>query len=252
MSDLSPIIRSITPAISIFSIPFKRFGLMPIGGRSTAIKLQSGDIWIYVSTPLQESTKAEIARLGGEVKYLVVPDMEHTMNISAFHKAYPTAICVGPEGVAAKKPDVKFAFEYSTNGLAGPAEKAGFEEEIESCYFKSHANKDLAFLHKPSGTLIEADVLFNLPATEQHPGSGHGILGSLNGHMAPGTTMHKKMIAGIASSDKHAFGVAAAIVAGWSWDRLIPCHGDVLETGGKNAWTSTLGDLIAAAASPKK
>jgi len=86
--------------------------------------------------------------------------------------------------------------------------------------------------------------------------------------------MHKKMIAGIASSDKQfvpspllcfflcpttreltspflfsfsAFGVAAAIVAGWSWDRLIPCHGDVMETGGKNAWTSTLGDLIAAA-----
>lgn len=27
--------------------------------------------------------------------------------------------------------------------------------------------QDLAFLHKPSGTLIEADLLFNLPANEQ-------------------------------------------------------------------------------------
>lgn len=105
--------------------------------------------------------------------------------------------------------------------------------------------------------------------------------------------MHKKMIAGIASSDKQfvhlqlnpsfslvppfdarahadffrlsfrfilllffggssAFGVSAAIVAGWSWDRLIPCHGDVLETGGKKAWTSTLGELMALAAQPGK
>lgn len=68
MADVQTIIRSLTPAISIFSIPFRRFGVMPIGGRTTAIKLQDGNIWIYVSTPLQAETKAEIARLGGDVK----------------------------------------------------------------------------------------------------------------------------------------------------------------------------------------
>jgi len=25
------------------------------------------------------------------------------------------------------------------------------------------------------------------------------------------------------------------------WDRLIPCHGDVIETGGKNAWNTIWG-----------
>lgn len=28
----------------------------------------------------------------------------------------------------------------------------------------------------------------------------------------------------------------ATVVSGWDWDRLIPCHGDVLETGGKALW----------------
>lgn len=56
-------------------------------------------------------------------------------------KAYPNAICVGPEGIIKKKTDVKFAGEYTTNGLAGPNEQFGYETEIESCYFKSHANK---------------------------------------------------------------------------------------------------------------
>ena len=26
------------------------------------------------------------------------------------------------------------------------------------------------------------------------------------------------------------------VVSGWDFDRLIPCHGDVLETGGKALW----------------
>jgi len=31
----------------------------------------------------------------------------------------------------------------------------------------------------------------------------------------------------------------AQIVAGWDFDRIIPCHGDVIETKGKEAWRST-------------
>jgi len=34
-------------------------------------------------------------------------------------------------------------------------------------YFSGFRNKDVAFLHKPSKSLIEADLLLNLPANEQ-------------------------------------------------------------------------------------
>ena len=34
-------------------------------------------------------------------------------------------------------------------------------------YFSGFRNKDVAFLHAPSKTLIVADLIFNLPATEQ-------------------------------------------------------------------------------------
>lgn len=84
-----------------------------------------------------------------------------------YHQAYPEALCIGPEGVKAKVSSVKWAGEYKTNGLASAAERFGFEDEIESCYFAPHPNKDIAFLHKPTKTLIQADLLFNLPANEQ-------------------------------------------------------------------------------------
>jgi hypothetical protein len=34
-------------------------------------------------------------------------------------------------------------------------------------YFSGHRNKEVAYFHSASKTLIEADLLFNLPANEQ-------------------------------------------------------------------------------------
>ena len=48
--------------------PFSRFGLVPIGGRSTAIKLKAGGVWVLASTPLDTETKTRIDALG-PVKY---------------------------------------------------------------------------------------------------------------------------------------------------------------------------------------
>ena len=49
--------------------PFKRFGIIPIGGRSTAVQLKDGGVWVLASTPLNEVTKNKLAELG-EVRYV--------------------------------------------------------------------------------------------------------------------------------------------------------------------------------------
>jgi len=41
---------------------------------------------------------------------------------------------------------------------------------------------------------------------------------------------------GPGSSDRAAFGESARRVSGWDFDRIVPCHGDVIETGGKAKW----------------
>lgn len=65
---IQPVIRNVTPNLTTFSQPFARFGLFPIGGRSTAIKL-SGEkgVWILASTPLDEPTQERLKEMG-EVK----------------------------------------------------------------------------------------------------------------------------------------------------------------------------------------
>jgi hypothetical protein len=40
--------------------------------------------------------------------------------------------------------------------------------QIKLQYFPGHTNKEVAVLHIPSRTLIQADLIFNLPCTEQY------------------------------------------------------------------------------------
>lgn len=59
--------------------PFKRFGVVPVGGRSTVVRLANSDLWVLASTPLDDPTKAQISELGGRVRYIIGPDAVHSL-----------------------------------------------------------------------------------------------------------------------------------------------------------------------------
>lgn len=69
--------------------PFARFGIIPLGGRSTAIKLANGDVWVMASTPFDEPTKATLAKMG-PVRYIVGADSVHHLYLGAFLDLSPT------------------------------------------------------------------------------------------------------------------------------------------------------------------
>ena len=52
-----------------------------MGGRSTAIKLSSGDVWVIASTPFSDETKAAVEKLG-TVKYILAADSDHHFFLS--------------------------------------------------------------------------------------------------------------------------------------------------------------------------
>ncbi|KAL5498480.1 hypothetical protein ACEPAH_1833 [Sanghuangporus vaninii] len=231
----STVIREVSKDVWTFSCPFSRFGIFPVGGRSTAIKLSNGDLWVLASTPLDSMTKAKLDELGGRVKYIVGADAVHNLFLPEFKKTYPDAKLLGvPDHLS--KPDLK---ELKFDGVYGrdpEGTKYGFEDEIKSCYFSGFQNQDVAFNHIASRTLIEADLLFNLPASEQYSkSSSSGKVPLVGGMLNPYSWMHKKFVWG-AGKDKEAMKRDARTVSGWDFDRVIPCHGDVIETNGKKAW----------------
>ncbi|GAA5830087.1 hypothetical protein JCM5353_000704 [Sporobolomyces roseus] len=244
------VIRKLDDQVTIFSLPFKRLGLVPFGGRSTAIKLQSGNVWLAASHPLCPETLQTIQSLG-PVKHIVMLDAEHGMYTETYHKAFPDAKLYFPPGATKKWKSKGLISEGSTSvftyeeGKPDPFE-LDTNGEIKSADFtRAHLNEDLAFFHAPTKTMIEADLLMALPPTEQYSKSSQRSTLPFLSHVKPGSTAHKKMLWYMVSKDKQEMSRAAKQVASWDFDRLIPCHGDVIEPGGKKAWLDTYADFLA-------
>ncbi|KZV76833.1 hypothetical protein PENSPDRAFT_679849 [Peniophora sp. CONT] len=239
MSDIKTVIREVTDGVWTFSRPFTRLNFWHIGGRSTAIKLSSGGVWILASTTLDEPTRKVIDKLG-PVQYIVGADAGHYLFLGEYQKAYPEAKLLTVEVVAKKAKDLN----YRVDGFwsdANPVQEFGFEEDIKSCYFSGFENKDVAFLHKSSRTLIQADLLFNSPCTEQYSMYGwpwnrgkqfFGLFGGV--HAWSGLAQF--LVNQLGKGDPEAMTRDARTVAGWDFGRVIPCHGDVIETRGNDAW----------------
>jgi len=235
MSGSELVIREVTKGVWTFSRPFARFGFLPIGGRSTAIQLQKGGVWILASTPLDGETKTTLDKMG-PVKYIVGADAVHHLYVGDYKKAYPDAKLIAPEEAISRHGDKELAFD-GVWGRDPPNTLYGFEDELDYCYFSGFKNKDVAFLHKPSKSLIEADLLMNLPCIEQYSKSKTSNM--LRGvGLGPSSWIHSR-ITGSLGTDKAAMKRDAKTVAGWDFDRIIPCHGDVIEKNAKKAWEDT-------------
>jgi len=234
MSDT--VIREVTRNVWTFSRPFSRFGLIQLGGRSTAIRMKDGGVWLLASTPLDEGTKSTLDNIG-PVRFIISPDAVHHLFLTQYKKAYPSAKVIGPEAALARLEDKSLKFD----GVWGrdPVDtKYGFEDDIKACYFDGFKNKDIAFFHPDSKTLIEADLLMNLPGTEQYSKQPSKWRFPFQSSLNPWSSLHPHVVWAL-GINKEAMKRDAKTVASWDFERIIPCHGDVIEERGKDAWLST-------------
>lgn len=194
--------------------------------------------------------------MGNNVKYLIAPDIEHHISLTPWHKEYPQAEVIAPHGLKEKReknPDTKgleyhHILEPNHGDSNAPSRHISdeFNNEFNIEYVYGHVNREIVFLHKASKTLIEADLIFNLPATEQYSRTDEdptkGILNRLMNGMqtATGNNIWQKRFLWYALSrpDRKAFTQSMERINDWDFDRIIPCHGDVIETGGKGVFES--------------
>ena len=221
--------------ITTFSRPFKRMSLFHIGARSTAVTLSDSTVMLFSPTQYDDITKAKLDSMP-TVSYLVALDEVHYLNIKKYKEVYPKAKVIGPDSLTkAKGVPVDIAF------TAQDREKSfGPQGEVKAVYFPGFSNKDIAFLHVPTRTLIQADLMFNLPAREQYSqaDSPHVVdsfpTSFFSWMLHPGSGTHKRFLwyANKTAEMKR----DAKVVSGWDFDRIIPCHGDVIQKDGKKLW----------------
>jgi hypothetical protein len=249
------VIRNVTPDIKTFSTPFLRFGRVKIGGRGTAVRLASGSTAIFSPVAITPTVRREMASMG-PTKYLVALDQEHHIFLEDWHKEFPDAKVIAPETLPEYR-DKQGYFKIPAQNwhlFTAQASKEGklsvdadFDSEFDFTYVDGHANKEIVFNHRKSGTLIEGDLLFNLPATEQFSKSGidpkTGLLTRMfnwiNSTSGEALAQRRMIWHGIAQ-DKPAYNREVARISGWNFDKIIPCHGDVIETGGKGIFDKVM------------
>jgi len=204
------------------------FGL-PISSRMTVLRLPSG-LWVHSPVPL-ELVRDELDDLG-EVAWRVAPNLMHHLYQLPYQEAYPASRLVAPEGLAAKRPELRIDVPLS----APPAE---WRNHLASCAVAGNPTLDeTVFLHRPSRTLILTDLAVHMGPWNHWGVRLYARLNRCYGRLALSYAL-KAMF-----KDRLAARRSIEEILGWEFDRIIPAHGPVIETGGKDALRSAFDWLL--------
>ncbi|KAL6789613.1 hypothetical protein J3E68DRAFT_443419 [Trichoderma sp. SZMC 28012] len=245
----STVIRQVSPNITTVSIPFAQLGLLKTGGRTTIVQLQSGSLAVISPVRLTDVVRNALTATNGTVKYIIAPNLEHYMQIGAWKAEFPDACLIVPEGgpeKCAKKLglgreifDIIYTASESQKDISEE-----FDNEFDVQYIDSMDSHEIVLFHKPTHTVIEADLLFNVPAVEQFSKSGQsatsGVLTKLVSPIFstayPATWQKRLAWYILGAKDRVAFAASLQRIYSWDFDRIIPCHGDVIESEAKNVF----------------
>ncbi|KAK5278299.1 hypothetical protein LTR20_004095 [Exophiala xenobiotica] len=249
MSTTSTVIRDVSPTITTFSTPFNRFAplgyrkLVAVGLRATAIVLHdtSNRILLLNPIPLETSIRDKLTDLGGV--HFIAADLGHHLYVKDYLAVWPSAKTIGVPGLERKRKDIKWDFIYgdSADRRNTPEDVFGFAEDMETVLFEGFITLCVAWYHKPTRTLIQSDLMMNLPCTEQYSPSSSDV-GILSREFAkrahPSSVWSRRLVYYVATTDYSLMRRDAKRVAEWDIQRIIPCHGDILDDGGNGAWAS--------------
>lgn len=125
----------------------------PYPTRSVIAQLADGTLWVWSPVQLTEDLRAQLDRLG-PVRHLVSPNKLHHLFLGAWHAAYPEALLWGPHSTIRKRRDLVFSPPLEDTP---PPVWGG---DIDQAWFRgSFAMDELMFLHRPSATVIVADLI---------------------------------------------------------------------------------------------
>ena len=221
---------------------------------TVAVRMSNGALAVFSPTALTPEVRSTLDAMGGNVKYITAPDIEHHIFISDWAKAFPSASVLGVEGLPEKReknPETKgtkFSHVWTKANKSSFKVDADFDKDFDYEFVDAHQNKELVFNFRPDRTVIQADLFFNLPATEQYSKSGDSattgimtkLFNSLMNTRGSATAQKRFIWYGPSSSDRKGFHESIHRINGWDFDRVIPCHGDVLETGGKGIFQKVM------------
>jgi Domain of unknown function (DUF4336) len=211
-------LRPLTDDLFVLEVSFRM-----LGGRMTVVRLPDGGLWLHSPVKLDEEKRKAVDALG-PVRFLVAPNTMHHLFLGDWAAAYPSARVLAPARLRQKRPDLRIDVELSDVMDVGqsPTLELLLAHGIPKL-------EEFVFLHRPSRTLLLTDLAFNIHDSPSWLARTYLKWSGAYGRLAP-TKLLKSMV-----KDRAALRAWRDRVLQWDFDRVVPCHGQVLERGGREA-----------------
>ena len=221
-------LRSLAPEIWVAEAPLRWLGV-ELGRRMTVIRLSSGELLVHSPAELSSDLRDAFAELG-EVRFVVPASRFHGhLYMEQYRDAYPQVALYAAPGLETRRKDLSF------QGRLGNDVDPRWREDIDQVLFPgSRFLSEIEFLHRPSGSLILGDLCMNLGPDKPLLSRAFGRLDGVYGRFAMPRTIR------LTVRNKRAARLSLERMLGWEFDRVIVGHGDVLESGGRQAVAGAL------------
>ncbi|MFP2911112.1 DUF4336 domain-containing protein [Pyxidicoccus sp. 3LFB2] len=215
-------LRPVAEDVYVFEVPF-RFAGLEVGGRMTVVRLPDGGLWVHSPVRLTPEARAAVDALG-PVRFLVAPNLMHHLFVQDWAAAYPEAKVAAPPRLRHKRPDLRIDIEL------GDGVDRGWARIIDQAFVRGMPKLDeCIFFHRPSRTVLITDLAFNVHRADSWRLRAYLKLSGAWQRLA--MTLTARMLIRHKPTVREVF----SRVRAWDAERVVVCHGDVVEKGGREA-----------------
>lgn len=197
--------------------------------RTIFVKLPHNKLLIYSPTN-PRLLDLEAVQALGEVTAIVAPNSVHSTYAQPTKAAFPNATLYSSPALTHRFPHRHWGTIVSTHVQVA-------DGVTLYCLSEMLPFQEIVVVHAPSRTLILADTAFNISRrTLRGAGIGVNVFVRLGRALGPMQTSIPLMLMMLAycSKSKPQFEHLLSM----PWDNIVPCHGDVIEGTGKQAFRS--------------
>ncbi|AGB38438.1 DUF4336 domain-containing protein [Natronococcus occultus] len=197
---------------------------MELGRIMTVIELSTGGLFVQSPAELTAELRAALDELG-DVRFVAPASKLHGhLYMEQYREAYPDAELLAAPGLAARRPDLRF------DGTLGDVPDPRWSADIDQVAITGHRwLTELAFYHRPSETVILGDVGFHIDERSPLQTRLVARLLCVYGRIGPPIEFR------LTIANEATFRRSIRDVLAWEFDRVIPGHGAIVESGGKRA-----------------